>query len=121
MNRQNELMAKESDSSSDISVEEKYYKVVLTIGIVVAAFVAFMPFLGTPGVADPRTAGAGGLWINFLGRFHPLLLHLPIGALMLVFVMEGLGIVTGGRYKARTTLAVAFAAVTSVLAVVLGN
>ena len=113
-------MTKKLDRTSDVPLEEKYYKVVLIVGVVVAILIAFMPLMGTLGVADPKTAEAGGLWINFLGRFHPLLLHLPIGALMLVFCMEGLGLVTKGKYEPKTTLAVAFAAATAVLAVVLG-
>ncbi len=108
------------ENSTDVPLEKKYYNVVLIIGLIVAILVACMPLMGSPGIADPKTAETGGLWINFLGRFHPLLLHLPIGALMLVFCMEGLGLVTKGKYKPKTTLAVAFAAATAVLAVVLG-
>jgi len=111
---------KKTENATEIPLEKKYYNVVLIIGLIVAVLIACMPLMGSPGVADPKTAETGGLWIHFLGRFHPLLLHLPIGALMLVFCMEGLGLVTRGKYKPRTTLAVAFAAATAILAVVLG-
>lgn len=113
-------MEKKQIETSDDPLERKYFKPIVIISLVVAALVAYMPWMGKPGVADPDTAGSAGLWMNFLGHFHPLFLHLPIGALMLVFCMEGLSIITRGKYKANTTLALAFAAVTAVIAVVFG-
>ncbi len=99
---------------------QKFYIPVVVLGFIVAALVAAMPWMGEVGVANPKTAETGGLWINFFGRFHPLLLHLPIGAVMLVLCMEGLGLFTKGKYKSQTTLALAFAAGSAVVAVVLG-
>lgn len=100
--------------------ENKWYGVVFVICILVAAAVAVMPWLGTVGMADPKTADTQGLWINFLGKFHFVVLHLPIGATAVVLCMESLGIISFGRYKPRTTMALAFAAGTAVVAVVFG-
>ena len=79
-----------------------------------------MPWIGEVGMANEKTATIVGLWINFLGQFHPLFLHLPIGALMLVFLMELSGLLTGGKYRPNTTLGLFFAAATGVFAVVFG-
>ena len=65
----------------------------------VAAGLAVLPFLGEPGMANPKTAGVVGLWINFIGALHPVFLHLPIGALLLLVTMEGLGILTRGKVR----------------------
>jgi len=98
--------------------KNKWYGFVFAICILAAAAIAIMPWLGTVGVASPKTAGAAGLWMNFLGQYHFLVLHLPIGATVLVLCMEGLGLF--GKYKPNTTLALAFAAGTSIFAVVFG-
>ena len=118
MNKNDHTTSENSDIAQTFM--EKYYLPVVILGMIVAALVAAMPWMGEVGVANPKTAETGGLWMNFLGRFHPLILHLPIGAVMLVLCMEGLSLVTKGKYKSQTTLAVAFAAVTAVVAVVLG-
>ena len=85
-----------------------------------AAGLAILPFLGEPGLANPKTAGVWGLWINFIGALHPVFLHLPIGALLLLVTMEGLGIVTRGKVRIDATWALLFAFGTSVLALVTG-
>ena len=60
-----------------------------------------------------------GNWQQFFGRFHPLAVHLPIGLLLLVPVLE-----IGGRFRPSLREAAAFvlgcAAVCSVAAVILG-
>ena len=109
-----------SPDKSETSLEKKYFKLIVIISLIVAALVACLPWMGTVGVANPKTAETGGLWINFLGHFHPLMLHLPIGALVLVIVMELISLLTRGKYEAKTTLALAFAAGTAVIAVVCG-
>ena len=85
-----------------------------------AAGLAALPFIGEPGLANPKTAGFLGLWINFIGAFHPVFLHLPIGALLLLMTMEGLGIVTRGRVRVDAVWPLLFALGTSVLALVTG-
>ena len=86
----------------------------------VAAGLAVLPFLGEPGMANPKTAGVVGLWINFIGALHPVFLHLPIGALLLLVTMEGLGIVTRGKVRIDATWALLFAFGTALLALVTG-
>ncbi len=100
--------------------ENKWYGVVFAICILAAAAIAMMPWLGEVGVANPKTADTGGLWMNFFGQYHPVFLHLPIGATVLVLCMEALGLISSGKYKPNTTVALGFAAVASVFAVVLG-
>ncbi len=56
----------------------------ILIFVVTAAGLVALPFLGQPGLANPKTAGVVGLWINFIGTLHPVFLHLPIGALLLL-------------------------------------
>lgn len=85
-----------------------------------AAVLAILPFLGEPGMANPKTAGVWGLWINFIGALHPVFLHLPIGALLLLVTMEGWGIVTRGKVRIDATWALLFALGTSVLALLTG-
>lgn len=58
-------------------------------------------------------------WSDFLGVFHPLVLHLPIGALILIFSMELLGKMSP-KYRFDMTIPLLFNAGSSVLAVVLG-
>ncbi|MFT5904566.1 MAG: putative membrane protein [Cryomorphaceae bacterium] len=98
--------------------ENKWYGVVFGICILAAAAIAIMPWLGTVGMANPTTADTTGLWMNFLGKHHFLILHMPIGATVLVFILEALGLLT--KSKPSTTLALAFAAGTAIFAVVFG-
>ena len=58
-------------------------------------------------------------WSDFLGVFHPLVLHLPIGALILIFSMELLGKMSH-KYRFNMTVPLLFNAVSSVVAAVLG-
>ena len=101
-------------------LHKKLYIPAMIFAVLSIALVALMPLIGEVGMANEKTATTVGLWINFLGKLHPLLLHLPIGALMLVFLMEAAGLVTRGRYRPNTTLGLFFAASTGVFAVVFG-
>lgn len=85
-----------------------------------AAGLCLLPFFGEPGLANPKTAGVLGLWINFIGTFHPVFLHLPIGALLLLVTLEGLGMVTRGKVRVDATWPLLFAFGTSLLALVTG-
>ena len=100
--------------------ESQCYWVVVGICLLTAVLIAVMPWIGEVGSADPKTANSAGLWMNFFGKLHPLMLHLPIGATVLVLTMESLRLLSFGKYKPQTTLALAFAAGTSVVAVVFG-
>lgn len=98
--------------------KNKWYGVVFAISILAAIAVAIMPWLGTVGMANPATANTSGLWMNFLGQYHFLILHMPIGVTVLVLLIEALGLLS--KSKANTTLALGFAAVTAIFAVVFG-
>lgn len=56
----------------------------------------------------------------FFGRFHPLLLHLPIGALLLTFFMEIVGRIRKNKPHIMIVNALAFSAFFSVLTAILG-
>ena len=116
-------MAKSSDTtqaSNQCSFQQRFYRPCLILGALVIIAVAVMPFLGEVGMANPKTAESIGLWVNFFGAFHPVFLHLPIGALMLVLVMELLKCFSGGKYQPQTTLGLFFTAATGVFALVFG-
>lgn len=60
-------------------------------------------------------------WLVFLGAFHPIILHLPIGSVILLACMELVRLFTKGRWNPQTLFVVFFAAVTSIPAVLLGQ
>jgi uncharacterized membrane protein len=59
-------------------------------------------------------------FLLFLGRFHPLLLHLPIGALMLTFFMEIIGRIRKNDINLIISYALGFSAFFSVLTAIMG-
>lgn len=75
-----------------------------------------MPFLaGPPGKEMPE-------WMSFIGHFHPLVLHLPIGVFILLVTQE-LGAIffrRSGAVRAVGEFALFFGAATAVLAVLAG-
>ncbi|MET2985076.1 FN3 associated domain-containing protein [Aureibaculum conchae] len=56
----------------------------------------------------------------FFGRFHPVLLHLPIGALALTFFIDIIGRVRKNYPEQIITYALGFSAVTAILTCILG-
>ena len=58
--------------------------------------------------------------VRFVGRFHPVVLHLPIGMLSLVVILEVLNILPLIKNKFNTTLMLFFSALTAVVATVFG-
>jgi len=56
----------------------------------------------------------------FLGRFHPLILHLPIGALSVVVLQEAVRLISRGRYQPNLSVALGFAAMSAVVAIMAG-
>lgn len=56
----------------------------------------------------------------FFGRFHPLLLHLPIGALLLTFFIEIIGRIQKNEFNIMIKNALGFSAFFSVLTAILG-
>ncbi|MDG1358205.1 MAG: hypothetical protein P8P36_08430 [Akkermansiaceae bacterium] len=104
----------------ECSAQKKFFIPVLVLSILAIALVAIMPTLGEIGMASESATTAIGKWIGFLGEFHPLFLHLPIGAVMLVLLMEVLRLISFGKYKPNTTLGLFFASATGVFAVAFG-
>ncbi|MGJ8678532.1 MAG: c-type cytochrome domain-containing protein [Akkermansiaceae bacterium] len=100
--------------------QKKYSRTVFVAGFLAIITVAVMPLLGEVGMASEKGASTLGQWIGFMGEFHPLFLHLPIGAVILVLVMEAASIFSRGKYKAQTTLALFFASAMAVFAAVFG-
>ena len=94
----------------------RYPVPILVASLLVVAGLVVLPFLGEPGFADPKTAGPVGLWVQFLGTLHPLFLHLPIGAFLLVLVLETIALVTRGRYAAATLVPLGFTLASGILA-----
>lgn len=112
--------ADSNPGSTACCAQRKFFIPVLILGLLAMAGVGIMPFLGEVGMASEKATTTIGKWIGFLGEFHPLFLHLPIGAVMLVLVMEGLRLITLGKYKPNSTLGLLFASATAVFAVVFG-
>ncbi|MBB6431347.1 c-type cytochrome domain-containing protein [Algisphaera agarilytica] len=59
-------------------------------------------------------------WTVFVGRFHPVVLHMPIGILMLTGLMETLNRLSFGRLKLTTFLPIFLGASSAVAAMTLG-
>jgi uncharacterized membrane protein len=83
-------------------------------GLLIIAFLIAMPFLaGKPNANEPSDT------LNFLGRFHPVILHLPIGIFSLIIIQEILSMFT--RYKPQPGLIAIFVgAASAVVAVLFG-
>lgn len=56
----------------------------------------------------------------FLGRLHPLVIHFPIGLLLFVALLEVFSMLSFGRFRARTRLALLVGAAGAVAAAALG-
>jgi len=56
----------------------------------------------------------------FLGRFHPVVLHLPIGLLSYVALLETLRLISFGRFKQESQLPMFLAAISATMAMTLG-
>lgn len=59
-------------------------------------------------------------WTEFFGTLHPLVLHLPIGIVILVVTMEVLGWMSFGRYRPQTILPLGIGLLSAVAALSLG-
>jgi uncharacterized membrane protein len=80
---------------------------------------AIIGILLMPVLAGPPSEEAVSQWGRFIGRFHPVVLHLPIGMLALVLLMEFGKLFR--RNKGSSTLVPAFfTAVSAVVAVITG-
>ncbi|MEM1109951.1 MAG: c-type cytochrome domain-containing protein [Planctomycetota bacterium] len=64
-------------------------------------------------------SGAGD-WTVFLGRFHPVVLHMPIGILLLTALMESLNTVSRGKVRLSIMLPLLLGTTSAVAAMSLG-
>jgi len=92
----------------------KYLKV-KHIGILIC----FLAFHGTILAADGELVDTPR-FIKFLGRFHPVLLHLPIGALLITFFLDVIGRVKKDYPKNSVTYGLIFSAFFAIISSVLG-
>lgn len=79
----------------------------------------FLGFHGTILAADGEI-GDTPRFIKFLGRFHPVLLHLPIGALLITFFLDVMGRIKKDYPKNSVTYGLVFSAFFAVVSSVLG-
>lgn len=83
----------------------------LTIGAMVA-----MPL-----IAGAPDGGQVASWVKFAGRFHPVLLHLPIGIVSLAIVLEGARIFSKDKPNSGAgSLVLGLGAASAVVAVIAG-
>lgn len=59
-------------------------------------------------------------WMNYIGRFHPLIVHLPIGILFLVFLLELLAWKTGKHFREAVSITLLAGAASAVFSCLLG-
>ncbi len=74
--------------------------------------------LAMPALAGPPNGQALPDIMRFLGRFHPVILHLPIGILTLALIKEFISLVSRDTQSTRSIMF--FAAASSVIAVIAG-
>ena len=84
-------------------------------GLLAIVALAILPFWAGP----PPEEGLPDL-AKFIGRFHPVMLHLPIGMLVLVLVLEIGRVFSKNKSGLSTQIAMFFAAASAVVAVLLG-
>jgi uncharacterized membrane protein len=87
-------------------------------GLLAAAGLVAMPFLAGPPDGDKMSDT-----VRFLGHFHPVLLHLPIGVFILI-VLQELGAIFGRKHHEQVAnpamFPLFFGVVSAVLAVIAG-
>lgn len=105
----------EHDSSS---IRHKKPWAITCFGTLAAIGLISMPFVaGTPDAEKMSDT------IRFLGHFHPVLLHLPIGVFILILLQE-MGVIFGKRFHGKvadtTMFPLFFGAASAILAVIAG-
>lgn len=90
--------------------------IILLVVLNIVAVLLILPFLAGAPDGDQMPD-----MVRFIGRFHPVLLHLPIGILLLVALIElGRMLRIGRRGSGSTTVGVFFGAASAVVAAVAG-
>jgi len=108
-----------SHSSREFSVPKSYIGTwVATLLLIVSFVIGLLVF--PPLFEKPTEEAASG--VLFVGRFHPILLHLPVGALIVLCIMELACLTRSGEEKlgAAALLTLWVGAAGSVLAVLAG-
>jgi uncharacterized membrane protein len=85
------------------------------LGLLAVVVLVSMPFVS----GDP-TAREWPDWVRFLGRFHPVLLHLPIGVFVLVLLQELWLMLCLKPTHAGQTFPLVFGVISAVVAVLAG-
>lgn len=75
-------------SSDKVSIDRSFRLRTWIVAAIICVLLLGLPWTLSP---DGQTHGS---WQQFIGRFHPLAVHLPIGLLLLVPVLE-----IGGRFR----------------------
>jgi uncharacterized membrane protein len=105
--------AKAVDSAGDVLRRARVIPRLWIGAIGAGVFIALLPFF------FPLDGKPHADWLQFLGRFHPLLVHLPIGLILLLPLLELAGIRRQSlREAAGFVLRIALA--TCVLAIIFG-
>jgi hypothetical protein len=107
-------MLEDTPTTPQTPITKKQSAIVTGIGLAVVVAMVLMPVM-----AGPPGEGGASQWVRYLGRFHFIVLHVPIGMLLLVILLE-LGKLFR-KIKAGSTLVPAFfTAASAVAAVVAG-
>jgi hypothetical protein len=103
-------------TDSDTPRRSNWVPVLISIaGLLLIVSLACLPFIAGP----PNEDGLPDV-AKFIGRFHPVVLHLPIGMLVWVVVMEGLNLFKKQANAYSSRMAMGFTAATAVMAALLG-
>jgi mono/diheme cytochrome c family protein/uncharacterized membrane protein len=84
--------------------------ITIVVLLVLSRYATVLPANGDPELSQ---------WLRFLGRFHPLVLHLPIGMLTIVLLLEFSKLFRRDKEGSTSTI-LFFTAISSVVAVVFG-
>lgn len=97
------------------SQQSRHPVVITIVGILLIGALAGLPFL----VGPPNQEGLPDV-AKFIGRFHPVVLHLPIGMLIWVMLSESLNVFSKRPNAPSSRTAMGFAAASAVIAALLG-
>ena len=97
------------------SHQSRHPIVITIVGVLLIGALAGLPFL----VGPPSEEGLPDV-AKFIGRFHPVVLHLPIGMLVWVLVSEVLNVFSKRSDTASSRTAMGFSAASAVVAALLG-
>lgn len=102
---------------SSLLCDKKRPCLLTIIGILGIGFLLALPFMQFTGEGDEMPQ-----WMRFLGHFHPVVLHLPIGVFVLIFFQEFGLMLTGRRPQPGSGIGfpLTFGVISAVVAVIAG-